>query len=447
MLISTVLYIRAYGCNVPFGDEFGLVAAVTHQEPITLKFLWSPHNEHRIFIPRLVYLGLAALTHGDFRAGMYVIAFAAAGLAAAMIRTARRLRGATSYADAFFPLAFLHLGHGENLLWSFQVTFICSTGLACGLLSLLLRSRQSLTWRAGLAGGLCLIGLPLCGANGLPLVPPLALWLAYWALSKRPAGTAGIANLVLVLALAGAALGLVATYFVGLRQSLPAGPGWQAAARAATEFLAVSFGAGVTAWWPYVGYAIGILLIFTTAVLLAIWWARPPERVRCAGLLLFLTGMVGLGLAVGWGRGACGQEPGLSHRYALLSAPVLCAVYFLGEIARSIPLARFLQMTLFTSFAVLLVPNTQLGLSYGKFKYDRVKPLENDLGPNYTAAQIAQKHGVVYPYSQEHLESRVEMLRRAGIGKFKWLRPPAPSAGAAAAVSERAGKAPASGGR
>lgn len=443
MLISTVLYIRTYGCNVPFGDEFSLVAAVAHQQPITLTFLWSPHNEHRIVIPRLAYLGLAALTHGDFRAGMYVIALTLAALAAAMIRTAWRLRGWTSYADAFFPLAFLHLGHGENLLWSFQVTFVSSTLLACGLLFLLLHSRQPLTWRTALIGGLCLIGLPLCGANGLPLVPPLAVWLAYWAIPKRPASPASIGNLVLVLALAGVALGLVGIYFIGLRQSLPRSPDWPVAARVATEFLSVSFGAGATAGWPYVGYAVSVLVIFAAVVLLVVWWAQPPERVRCAGLLLFLVGMVGLSLAVGWGRGAGGQGAGFSHRYAVLSVPVLCTVYFLGEIAGSAGLARFLQMALFTCLAILLVPNTQTGLFYGKFKYARVKPLEDDLGPKYTAAQIAQKHPFVYPYSKEHLESCVEMLRRARIGRFKWLRPPAPSGGAAspAPISDRVGKA------
>src|SRR5438309_3316190 len=56
------------------------------------------------------------ISGGDFRIGMVANTLMLAGLCLAMILTARRIRGGqTRLADAFFPLALLHLGHWENM--------------------------------------------------------------------------------------------------------------------------------------------------------------------------------------------------------------------------------------------------------------------------------------------------------------------------------------------
>jgi hypothetical protein len=424
MSVGLLIYIRAFGSNVPFDDEWFLVPAVTHHQAVSLKYLWSLHNEHRIFIPRLVYLGLAKLTGGDFRAGMYLIAAGLMAIAAAMMVAAKRLRGWTSYADAFFPLVFLHVAHGENLLWSFQVTFLSSTVLVCALLLLVLRSQHTLTWRTALASGLCLVGLPLCGANGLSLVLPMAVWLAFWAIRdrvpKRPAGTV---NLVMVALLSIAALVLLALYFIGFSRAGPASADWQATVRVAGQFLTSGFGFGALNWWPYVAYAHVALLVFSVAVLLLRWRQDPRTGVRCAGLLLFLLGMVGLGAAIGWGR--AGYAPmlnsvGFAYRYSMAAAPVLCVVFFLGEVAGIGALARFLQMTLFACLSVLLLPNTQAGIGFGRYKFDHIHPVEKDLQPNVTCRQVAEKHHVCRDAG--NMERCLEMLREAGIGKFGRLR-------------------------
>jgi hypothetical protein len=432
MGISVLAFIRTNGANAPFDDEWDLVPVLTHHQPVTLKYLWSLHNEHRIFLPRLVYLGLAKVTGTDFRAGMYVIAAGLAGLAAAMISAARRLRGGTSYADAFFPLALLHVAHCENLLWSFQVQFLSSTLLACGLLFLILHSRQPLTSRTALAGGFCLIGLTLCGANGLPLVPLLGAWLTYWALrDRKAAGFAGIGNLALVLILVGAALILVRLYFTDFSCAAPQSPNWLATIETAGEFLASSFGFGALPWWPYVGYGVGGILVFSVGTLLVTWWRQPLERVRCAGLLLFLASLVSLALAIGWGRGgisSAANHQGFSYRYSMLAVPLLCSVFFLGEISGRAAVARFVQMALFTCLGALVVPNTQAALFFAQFKVANVKAVEVDLQPTYTSKQLARKH-LCTCRNQDYMEACLEMLRRAGIGKFKRLRPPSVSEG------------------
>src|SRR5688572_15035986 len=69
MTLAALGYVLAFGHNIPWGDEWEFVPALTGREPAGLPWLWAQHNEHRLPLPRAIYLGLFRLT-GDFRAGM-----------------------------------------------------------------------------------------------------------------------------------------------------------------------------------------------------------------------------------------------------------------------------------------------------------------------------------------------------------------------------------------
>jgi hypothetical protein len=97
------------GNNVPIWDEWALVPYVTGDKPVTLSWLWSLHNEHRIVLPRLVYVPLVRLT-GDYRSLNVFNAMALGGIAAAFVLVTRRIRGRTEWADALFPLVLLKMG-------------------------------------------------------------------------------------------------------------------------------------------------------------------------------------------------------------------------------------------------------------------------------------------------------------------------------------------------
>src|SRR5262249_6734574 len=142
---------------------------------------------------------LAAPAGADFRAGAYVNAVALSAASLALILAARRLRGRTSGADALFPLALLHWGQYDNLLWSFQVQFVSSTVLFLVAVALLATSGLRAGLVRGTLVGLCALALPFCGANGAALVPALALWLAVVALMHRRGAIvlAGLAVLAL----------------------------------------------------------------------------------------------------------------------------------------------------------------------------------------------------------------------------------------------------------
>ena len=116
-----------------------------------------------------------------------------------------------------------------------------------------------------LVAGVCVVLLPLCGANGLGLVPALALWLGYAAILQwRVAARAGRRAAIIVAALAAAALLLVGLYFVGYN-AMPhfsLTHSRRAILTAAAQFLTMGFGPGVVGlsfdhrtpmfFWPFV---------------------------------------------------------------------------------------------------------------------------------------------------------------------------------------------------
>jgi hypothetical protein len=142
-------------------------------------WLWSQNSEHRLPVPRLVNLGLLRAT-GDFRATMLFDALILGAVTAGMIVIARRLHGGrTRLEDAFFPLLLLQLGNWDNLVWAWQIQYVLPTVLACVILLVIVARRGPPAPWGMLIGALALIALPLSGANGLVVTPPLAAWFAW----------------------------------------------------------------------------------------------------------------------------------------------------------------------------------------------------------------------------------------------------------------------------
>src|SRR5262245_25563420 len=179
MFAAAVVYIARFGRNVPFSDDWPMVPLITGDQSVTTDWLWEQFNEHRWPLAKLTLLGLYRLTGGDFRAGMVFNVLVLGVLAAAMIGAARRLRGGTSYSDAFFPLLLLNWGHYENLLWSTMVCFLLTILLIGGVLLVIVAGRDPFGLRGAILAGVCVLLLPLCGALGLIYAAALVPWLVY----------------------------------------------------------------------------------------------------------------------------------------------------------------------------------------------------------------------------------------------------------------------------
>jgi len=196
-----------------------------------------------MFLGRLIYLGVVRTADYDFRAGAWIDAFVLCFAAAALIGFAHRLRGWTTYSDAFFPLVLLTWGQAENLIWSFQVQFVGASALAIAAL-ILVASPGRMTFGPAMALAACTLLLPLFGANGLALVPALAICvvLAGWDVRSTDGAWTGRPLVVWTVGLLGVAL--AAFYFVGYRQppGLPGSRSVVATLAGALHFLSVGSG-------------------------------------------------------------------------------------------------------------------------------------------------------------------------------------------------------------
>src|SRR5262249_34675923 len=119
-----------YGPRLPYSDDWNLVPLITGHEPLSLAWLWAPHNEHRIVTVKLVSIILYRLTNADFRSLIFVNIILLSLLSAVTILTVRSVRGRTLYLDAFYPLFLLHLGQFA-FFWGFGLQFTLVTTLVC----------------------------------------------------------------------------------------------------------------------------------------------------------------------------------------------------------------------------------------------------------------------------------------------------------------------------
>jgi hypothetical protein len=190
-------FVATYGRNCPYGDEWDIVARVTGDRPFTMSWLFGPHNEHRIVLPRLVQLLAVRLFGMDFRAGAFLNVGILAGLSLGLILVIWKLRGNARYVDAFFPLALLHLGHWENMLSGWQIQFTLPVALFVLVATLVSLRAPRISTATAIVLAIGLVGLALSGANGLILVPALGVLLAGLAVSEWRVGQRAPATILL----------------------------------------------------------------------------------------------------------------------------------------------------------------------------------------------------------------------------------------------------------
>ncbi len=428
--VGIVGYVWLVNDNFPIADDFQLVEVYTGHEAVTPAWLWAPYNEHRLPLPKLLLVLGGVATGHDYRAGVLLGALARAALAALMIATAGRLRGRLSYADVFFPLALLHWGQSETLLISYGLNLVASTVLAGLALVVIVRVREVPSPSQGLFFGLLLLVLPLCGSNGVVMVPPLALWLILAAILRWRSGAPnGRRDAVLWFTLALTALALAAVCLLSMKpvEGSPPHSTPEQLVRTAAQFLTASIGpfanstwriGGMTLEaWPFSGMALGALALVTMLRLQQEWRTMPAQRLRTLGLVAFGAALLLLALAVGWGRGAIGPMAGFETRYGTLAAPVLCLAYF---VARAAPRPAF-AVGLCVLLAALFVFNTIHGIDRAEAKRARMNELQSDVAAGLTSAELAKKWTarIYHPKGEAILTSLFEMLREAHQGPYR----------------------------
>jgi hypothetical protein len=131
-MVLVAAIISRYGVNVPYGDEWSLLSLFGKWESHQLTFadLFAEHNGHRILIPRLIYLALIQLTHGNTKAEMFFSLFlcilTSAGLFILLRRTVRGSATKHLALWAFINLFLFSPIQAENWLWGFQLQIFLS---------------------------------------------------------------------------------------------------------------------------------------------------------------------------------------------------------------------------------------------------------------------------------------------------------------------------------
>ena len=260
--------------------------------------------------------------------------------------------------------------------------------------------------RSGADGWLAAAGLaalPLCGALGMALLPPLLVWVWRERGNRRVAAGGVVAALVFVAYLAGyrAPAG---------EPPVPAVPGVLACA---LQFLACGFGPAGSRGWPASGLAAAGVLVAAAEALLRV---RGAGRWRNTAPWLCVLAAVALAaLAVGEGRAGLGSGAGLANRYGPVAALVLCAAY-LGRVAAGE--ARWLAPVLLLVAALALPFNVSAGVDAALGRKAVNDAFLAELRSGVPPRELARHWWPAFYYSEGELARRMEMLAKARLGPF-----------------------------
>lgn len=448
--------VALYGSNVPYYDDWDIVDRITGTQPVTPDWLWELHNSHRLPAPKILVLGLFKLSGVDFRSEMVVSVAALSALAAALIGTARRVRGWTSFTDAFFPLLLLNWGLWKVLLWGWQMHVILPVALAGVPLLVMARQPAAPPLRLTLLAWVCIVLLPLCAAHGLAFVPALAVWLVYlaWVYWNAPHPRRRLRGLLVGGLAVLASLPVPLHYLVQYeKEDMVLEFSLRAAAATAVKFLTLGFGPVAETLWPLSGIAVlgllggaGLILAWNVLRPAAAGVApaarakaprreprSPGGRPRAVGLLLFLGGLASLAVGFGLGRSYRGNllTPYWVAHYRAFPLPTFYFLYLAWAVYGPGRLLRVLVPGLLCAFQLLILPlDTYHGWQQARDMRREMAAFEQDLVRGEPVLALVSRHANGLCPTQTQYTTRIQTdlarrlrdLREARIGIFQQLR-------------------------
>lgn len=214
--ILALIYIRLYAVNVPYWDQFQVIPLFDklHNGHLSIFDFIAQHNEHRLFLPRLVMLGLGSITHYNVIAEDYLAWFFLLLTGIVILVAFLKAFGTKQSTLAkFIPVTWLlfTLHQSPTYLWGFQIAFPMT--IFFGVLSLyLLATSNSIGWRFGIAL-LCGVACTLSMSNGLLIWPVGFLQLfCYFRFLKKIMNRSRV-TMIAIWGIVG--IIVVAMYFMG----------------------------------------------------------------------------------------------------------------------------------------------------------------------------------------------------------------------------------------
>ena len=423
MLAGAVAYVASFSPAVPMQDDLSLVEARWLDRELFFTRLWNQHNEHRIPLPRLVMWSLDRTT-GYFLASSFVSIALWAAIAAGMIVVARRLRGHTSTADAFFPLLWLHTGNSENLLMEFQVSLALPTALVCAIL-ILTTTNAPTSRRSAIVCAASLVGLPLCGGPGMLQGPVLAVWLAVLGVigvRSRDPDARGAGRILLAGVVLTGIIGLL--YLIDFRFSAEhtRNHDLHGVVAVATRVLALALGAAAEPWWPASAWFVGGCALAAVVVAIVAWKRRPEHRRLAAAIVVGIATSTALVAGIGFGRGFEGPEPGFALRYIGLQSSILCVAYlaFVRFTPSRVAFASTWAMAAVMGVADATV-NLRVGREYWSFRQEAARAFVADVEAGATCHTLVKRHAYVLDAETTRLAgmlSRMSTMRTPPFDRY-----------------------------
>jgi len=381
LTVQALHFIVVYPSSGPVIDEWEFIPEVTGETPYW-PFIWRLHNEHRFPVPRMVWLPVTQAAQ-SFHTCCYVSLIGVSLLTLLMIQTAAQVRGRLHFADAFFPISLLHLGHWENWRMGYQMVFMFHIVLAGILLRLIVLTRRDNLEVRGVQAGVVTLLLVGCGAAGLAFGPFLAIWLLalVWWIRRARTSPGGWSSSAAILVIMLAIPAYIYVYLQGYQRpehhadalvvwGSYSEASWQAL-RSGLQSLSTAFGPAAMGIWP--ASAVIIFLGGFECILFASrqFFRNIADRPRILGLLLYLGAVAFMAAGIGWGRCPFLTEDnqpanmGLAPRYGWMTWPGLAAIYFLWLVEGGRFLSRWIPIALFVIVLLMFPFNMVTGYIEG----------------------------------------------------------------------------------
>jgi hypothetical protein len=336
----------ARGVNIPYWDEWEWVDLVyaAHTHTLTFGQLWQPHNEHRIFVGKVLVVALDAVGGWNVVREAIVNVVLLGLTQLVMWLLVRRTIVAPRRGVAFFALSILLLAlcQEENLYWGFQMPwFACNLGLFVAVWALAHPRRGKREIAIALAGA---VVASLSSSQGL-LVWPAGL-VAIFAVARLDRRVA--------IGWSFAAAATIAVVRYGVQPSTGVdhvGVGHPLLlAQFGLTYLGAplfrSFGWG----WAFAGGAVAVAafaLLARTALR-----AAPPLRARLIPWIALAAYAALCGPITGTARAGYGIEIAMSGRYMTVSSLIWIAIVAGGFIL--VPRLSLRPRTAYALLAVVL---------------------------------------------------------------------------------------------
>lgn len=428
-LISLGIVVGAYHPFL-FQDQWETVELFDRYLSGTLTFrdLIAQHNEHRILIPRLIFL--ADLIFADARntvnyAAIMVIQVAHA-VAFYFVLASRVASRALLAASMMFVVALLFcLAQYENLIWGFQVQFVgvylCFTLSACALASAQQRQRAGRRYR-----GLFVLGLfigesaALMMSNGAAAL--LCVAVVFALVGWRNSQTAIIA-----------AVGVVV--FAAYALTFTPNPGHTSPYYSITHPLELSkhftayLGSFVAPWNLTAAMLLGLVGFLTWLVVFFSMGIRRAERhwaeIVLVSIMSFVVASAGL---TALSRAGFGAAQGASSRYATPStifwaALISFIVILIGGGAATSPRRTLRVLALLAVVSVIVsFPLAATQLAYFPMLQQRVRMLDRARDAAVVGVDDDGTLRFVYP-DVSRLKRLISIAKSRDISAFAEVRP------------------------